>query len=557
MDKKYYPYLIVVSAIFFFIPFLGSVHLFDWDEINFAESAREMIVTRNFSQVQIDYHPFWEKPPLFFWMQVLSMKLFGINEFAARFPNAVIGIFTLLTFYFLGKKLYDEKFGLIWSLAYMGSFLPHLYFKSGIIDPFFNFLIFLGIVFLSQSIRETGERNGLKYALLAGISIGLATLTKGPVGLLITCISILVYWSTMKFRKISTWKNVLIFSVACFIISSLWFGPEMVNNGFWFIREFIKYQVDLFLKPVAGHSEPIYYHFLVVLFGCFPISVLALPVLFSKNSDSNDEGASFTRWMLILFWVVMILFSIVKTKIVHYSSLAYFPLSFLATSFIYELINKKTELKKYLVWIMLIIGTIFSILLICIPLAIRYKNIITPYIKDDFAIACLNTPAKWDGYEFMIGVGYLFSIFIALLMINRKLIFKGMVILFYATAFCIFFYLKAVIPKIEGYSQAPAINFYKRLVGQDVYVTTVGFYSYAPFFYFQKMPEENIKSSNNEWLLNGDIDKPVYMVAKSTSNNFFNKRPDCTFIKQEGGFLFYCRMPYPGSKPLNSFHPLR
>jgi len=157
MNKKYYPYLVLASAILFFIPFLGSVHLFDWDEINFAESAREMIVTGNFGRVQIDFHPFWEKPPLFFWMQALSMKLFGINEFAARFPNAVIGILTIFLFYLIGKKLYDEKFGLIWSLAYLGSFLPHLYFKSGIIDPFFNFFMFLGVVFLAKSISETGN----------------------------------------------------------------------------------------------------------------------------------------------------------------------------------------------------------------------------------------------------------------------------------------------------------------------------------------------------------------------------------------------------------------
>jgi 4-amino-4-deoxy-L-arabinose transferase-like glycosyltransferase len=64
MNKKLYPFIIFVSAVIFFIPFLGSVHLFDWDEINFAESAREMIVTGNYSRVQIDFHPFWEKPPL-------------------------------------------------------------------------------------------------------------------------------------------------------------------------------------------------------------------------------------------------------------------------------------------------------------------------------------------------------------------------------------------------------------------------------------------------------------------------------------------------------------
>ena len=543
MNRKIYPLIIVISAIFFFIPFLGSVHLFDWDEINFAESAREMIVTGNFSRVQIDFHPFWEKPPLFFWMQALSMKLFGINEFAARFPNAVIGILTLLTLYFIGKKLYDEKFGLIWALAYLGSFLPHIYFKSGIIDPFFNFFIFLSVIFLAKSIRDNGENKGLKYAFLAGISIGLATLTKGPVGLLIAGISVLVYWATMKFKRISSWKNILLFSISCLIITSLWFVPEMINNGFWFIREFLKYQADLFLKPVAGHSGPIYYHFLVVLLGCFPISVLALPVFFRKDAGSGDKGKYFLRWMLILFWVVMILFSVVKTKIVHYSSLAYFPLSYFAAYYVYELVNGRNTFKKYVVWILLVTGTIFSIILIGLPLIGRYKDLITPYIKDEFAVACLNSPVKWNGYEFLIGVVYLVLIIVIIFMIKHRQFFRGIVILFYATAFCIFFYLITVVPKIEGYSQAPAINFYKSISGQDVYVTTVGFYSYAPYFYFRKMPGGNIESSNKEWLLNGEIDKPVYIVAKSTSKVLFDKHPDCRFIKQEGGFLFYYRTP--------------
>jgi 4-amino-4-deoxy-L-arabinose transferase-like glycosyltransferase len=543
MNKKFYPYLIAISAIFFFIPFLGSVHLFDWDEINFAESAREMIVTNNFARVQIDFHPFWEKPPLFFWMQALSMKLFGINEFAARFPNAVTGILTLLTFYFLGKNLYDERFGLIWSLAYLGSLLPHLYFKSGIIDPVFNFFIILSIVFLAKSIRKTEEGKGLKYALFAGMSIGLATLTKGPVGLLIAGISVLVYWITMKFKRISNWKNVLIFAMSCLIISSLWFGLEVINNGLGFIREFIKYQADLFLKPGAGHSGPIYYHFVVVFVGCFPLSVLALPGLFGRKAVSHNEGTYFFKWMLILFWVVMILFTIVKTKIVHYSSLAYFPLSFIAAYFIYELVNTGTKFNKYLVWTLFITGMIISILLTGLPIVASHKNFIIPYIKDEFAIACLNAPVKWGGYEFLIGFGYLLFLLIALYMIKRKQVFRGIITLFYSTAFCLFIYLKVVVPKIEGYSQSPAINFFKSISGQDVYATTIGYFSYANYFYFQKMPGGNNESSNKEWLLNGNIDKPVYMVAKSTSKSLFDKHPDCRFIKQEGGFLFYCRNP--------------
>ena len=95
-----------------YIPFLGSSQLFDWDEINFAESAREMIVTGDYLTVQINFQPFWEKPPIFMWLQVLSFQLFGTftdqawtsMEFAARFPNALIGIATLLILFRIGKK---------------------------------------------------------------------------------------------------------------------------------------------------------------------------------------------------------------------------------------------------------------------------------------------------------------------------------------------------------------------------------------------------------------------------------------------------------------------
>ena len=95
LQTLHYRLILFITGIILFIPFLGAAPLFDWDEINFAESAREMLLTGNYSRVQINFQPFWEKPPLFFWMQALSMKLFGINEYAARFPNAVFGIITM------------------------------------------------------------------------------------------------------------------------------------------------------------------------------------------------------------------------------------------------------------------------------------------------------------------------------------------------------------------------------------------------------------------------------------------------------------------------------
>ncbi|HNN32347.1 MAG TPA: glycosyltransferase family 39 protein, partial [Chitinophagaceae bacterium] len=172
-------FTIAIFAAILFIPFIGHVHLFDWDEINFAESAREMIATGNYFDVQINYSKFTEKPPLFFWMQVLSMKAFGINEFAARFPNAVCGILTLVLLFRIGKKIYNENLARIWVLTYLGTLVTFLYFKSGIIDPWFNLFIFLAIYHYYLLI--TYENSKRKQAVLVGLFLGLAVLTKGPV----------------------------------------------------------------------------------------------------------------------------------------------------------------------------------------------------------------------------------------------------------------------------------------------------------------------------------------------------------------------------------------
>jgi len=150
VQSKPYLFWALVGAVVY-IPFLGSTHLFDWDEVNFAESAREMIVTGDFLSVQINFQPFWEKPPLFLWMQALSFMAFDSfsgqsdisMEFAARFPNAIIGIFTLWTLYAIGKKTWNANFGNLWAFSYLVAVTPHVYASSGIIDPLFNLLIFL------------------------------------------------------------------------------------------------------------------------------------------------------------------------------------------------------------------------------------------------------------------------------------------------------------------------------------------------------------------------------------------------------------------------------
>ena len=218
--KSKFAYLIIIAfGALLFVPNLGRVHLYDWDEINFAECAREMLVSNNFWQVQIDFLPFWEKPPFFIWLQALSMKLFGMNEVGARFPNAMIGISTLLIIYYIGKRFRDQTFAFTWTFIYAISILPHVYFKSGIIDPSFNLLIFLAIFFYNSSLHRSRKTY---YAILCGISLGLAFITKGPVAILLFTITVLLFFMVIKAWKKWQWSKQLIVILACLFVACIW-----------------------------------------------------------------------------------------------------------------------------------------------------------------------------------------------------------------------------------------------------------------------------------------------------------------------------------------------
>jgi len=118
-----------------------------------------------------------------------------------------------------------------------------------------------------------------------------------------------------------------------------------------------------------------------------------------------------------------------------------------------------------------------------------------------------------------------------------------MLFLFYSTAVCLFVYLLAVVPKIERYSQGPAIDFYETLQGKSVYVWPIGFKSYAQYFYAKKPAFPVYGEADESFLLKGNITRPAYFVVKITNTGFDTTCNNCKLIKQEGGFKFYKREP--------------
>ena len=525
--------ILALLATLLFVPFLNVSPLFDWDENNFAEAAREMVVSGDYLRVQINFEPFYEKPPLFFWLQALFMHIFGVNEFAARLPNAICGIFTVLTLFHIGRKLYDNFFGLIWVVAYVGSFLPHFYFKSGIIDPVFNLFIFLGLYyFIRNSLEDNDDRNRSRNVIISGVFLGLAILTKGPVGLLIVALCVTVFLALKRFRLFFSWKELGIWMGVTVAVSFLWFGIDLLVNGPEMLRAFTMRQWELLTTGDAGHGQPFYYHFIVILIGCFPASVFMIKGHKKLAADTLPQNR-FRKWMIILFWVVLILFSLVKTKIMHYSSMTYIPLTFLAAHFLYHLRYDEIRWNRIFTAGLGIFGFIFSAVFILLPLFGKNPDKIVMMIDDPFAVANLDAEVYWSGLEVIIGIIYLIITVTGLIYIVYHNYFKGAIAYFAATIIAIQLLMPFVVPKIERIVQGSAIDFYKTMRTRDGDIQVLGFKSYGYLFYSRSEEKMDL-----EQMLSGESGEPAYFVGKITNADEYIKRYNLQKIGEANGYVF-------------------
>lgn len=569
-DNKYLAlgFIILVAAVIF-IPLIGNSPLFDWDEINFAECAREMVVTGNYSQVQLNYNPFWEKPPFFIWLQAISMNIFGVNEFAARFPNALCGIITLCVIYLVGKKTNSPKFGLAWALVYAGTLLPHFYSKSGIIDPWFNLFIFSSFYFILLHFNNPIGKEGVKTSVLSGFFLGLAVLTKGPAAIVIVGVFLGALWGFHRFKKITNLKFLMIFIGSLVLTGFSWFIVESLRGNAHVIKAFIDYQIRLFKTEDSDHGGFLLYHFVVLLIGCFPSSLLLI-LSFRKSSHDTPFQKHVKLGMLILFFVVLGIFTLVKTKIVHYSSLCYLPLTYLATYSLFKLLSNEFKIKKWFlisfILISLLIGTAFMLM----GMIDKFKPWLleSGLIKDDFALGNLQAQVHWQGWEWLIGFLFIFVSHLC-----ARFIGKGVhKLLFYLYGFYILFCIAAInvfIPKIEQYTQHAAIEFYEAVADKDFYVETSGFKSYAYLFYSKKPAEHNtnpdclsyMKQNLDEmeqkgynrltsfslaftnWMQFGNIDKPAVFVCKVNNAESLLKNRLVKKMYAKNGYVFCVRMP--------------
>jgi len=301
---------VVVGAVLF-LPGLGSRDLWNPDEPRYAEVAREMVDSGEYFVPHLNGEVYSQKPPLLFWAIALMGRLRGgIDETAARLPSALAAIAALVLVLRLGVRLLGERAGWFALAAFATCSKILWQGRIGQIDMLLVALVTLGVWFWVRA--ETEDRPRL--ALLFYVAAGLATLAKGPVGLLPPLFSILGYLALRRDRGglrrlrlgagLAIWAGIVL----------LWLVPAGLQGGEEYLRQIVLRQnVTRYADP-WHHFQPFYYYLTVLPADFFPWSLLlpgALAAAWRSREGERRRGLLFAAcWVL----VTLLFFSLSPAK---------------------------------------------------------------------------------------------------------------------------------------------------------------------------------------------------------------------------------------------------
>ena len=325
----------ILFGLIFFVFFYGNGNwdIYILDEAKNAEAAREMLESGDWIIPRFNGELRYDKPPLHYYFFGLSHWLFDVNSFAARFFPAVMGCLLALSVFFKIKSRLGENKAFWSTLLFISSLHVQLQFKLAVPDPFLICFLALSIFSVESFIRSGAQsKKDLRWGF---IFLALATLSKGPIALVLFTGSLVIYFLLVPRRYRISWIKMFDpLAIAFFLVLTLpWYAAvTWVTAGAW-IQEFIfHHNLNRFSKPMEGHGGPFYLSFLMVIIGFLPGS-LFLYKLFALRYKKilRDPLVSLSCFFTL---VTLVFFSMSSTKLPNYTA-PVFP--FLAVIFAFTL----------------------------------------------------------------------------------------------------------------------------------------------------------------------------------------------------------------------------
>ncbi|HEY4744199.1 MAG TPA: glycosyltransferase family 39 protein [Desulfuromonadaceae bacterium] len=322
--------LVILAAAFFgpFFLFLGRAGLIEPDEGRYAEIPREMLEKADFITPTLNYVHYFEKPPLHYWLTALSFKVFGMNEFAARFAGALAGFLTVLLVYHTARKLFGKREGLF-SAVILGSTTGFVaQSRINLTDMTLTFCLSAALCCFIVAADDR-ERHKGPYYYLFYLFAALAVLTKGLIGLVFPIGIIVIHLALFRRRNLLKEMRVVSGTFLFLAVTVPWFVLVSLRNPefprFFFIHE----HLERFLTTVHGRYQPPWFFLPVLLATMFPWSLFIVRAV--AQAWKERRHADGERLVFLLIWaaVIFLFFSASHSKLVPYILPVFPPLAML------------------------------------------------------------------------------------------------------------------------------------------------------------------------------------------------------------------------------------
>ena len=307
-------------------------------EVNYAQTAKEMLAAGDWLSPQIYGNYWYDKPIFFYWELVAAFSVFGVTDFAARFFPALFAAAGLVLTYAFARRIYDELTA-FWSSIILGTGVLYSFLAKLILTDMSLFVFFGGT--LAAFFIGYRERRQ-KYFYIAYACAGLAVLTKGPIGLLLPGLVILVFLLVERdlsaLRRICIPTGLLVFAAVC----APWYVYMYFAHGADFVNTFLGIH-NVLRATVSEHAKwNVWYFYLGIYFlGMFPWS-FALPLGLYRAWRVRPAMDVRTRFLLVWAIVVPVFFQLMATKYPTYSFPAFLPTAILTV----RLLAKNTRVLK-------------------------------------------------------------------------------------------------------------------------------------------------------------------------------------------------------------------
>lgn len=403
--------LTILAVLLLFVG-LGSIGLTDRDEGRNAEAGREMLETGDWITPTFNYEPRFYKPALVYWLMSGSYYLFGVDEFAARFPSALFGIALILLQYLFLARWRDPQTGLFGALMLLLNIEMIGLSRMALTDSVLVFFTTAAQLGFWAGLYGEGRSRHWLWCFYAGM--GLATLTKGPVGFIVPLLTVSLYLSfTGRWKQF--WQNGFpLLGTTLFLLVTLpWYATMLAIHGSSYVTIAKAQTVGRFMAPMEGHGFGLLFYVPVLLLGFFPWSGFLPMAMYHciktwrasrkesietahQPATSNVRPAFGELELFAALWVVgaFVFFSLSSTKLQHYVAPLFPAAALLSAAYWHRsLLDSGTKGLRASIHLMMGLGLLLALGCSLIPWA--YARFLPKMLKE-FPAAGLLDPSAAD-----------------------------------------------------------------------------------------------------------------------------------------------------------------